>query len=304
MFEVGHIPSQREGVFMSSSLSTVAGIASSKSCRRRYGIFAVQYIKPLRGGTQPHLMRFSNGCYYVVKFQNNSQGKRVLVNELLGARLAEWLGIPVARADIVCVDPALIELSQECRIHLPTRVEPCTAGRCFGSRFPGDPDRVAVCDVVGDRLLRVCKNLSDFLGMLVFDVWTSNADGRQALFFRDAGQARCRAVMIDQGMCFGGVEWKFTDDARHHLCRCGAAYEGATRIDDFEPWLSRLENEIDDEYLRHIAAEVPEEWYDGDTASLGRLLEQLEQRRMLVRGRLVTLAATNPRSFPNWRQGV
>lgn len=31
---------------------------------------AVQHIRPMRGGSQSHLMRASDGAYYVVKFQN------------------------------------------------------------------------------------------------------------------------------------------------------------------------------------------------------------------------------------------
>jgi hypothetical protein len=42
----------------------------------------------MRGGAQSHLMRCDDGYYYVVKFQNNPQHRRILVNELLGTRLA------------------------------------------------------------------------------------------------------------------------------------------------------------------------------------------------------------------------
>ena len=38
------------------------------------------------GGAQPHLMRCSDEQYYVVKFQNNPQHRRVLANELLPTR--------------------------------------------------------------------------------------------------------------------------------------------------------------------------------------------------------------------------
>jgi hypothetical protein len=41
-----------------------------------------------------HLMRCSDGGYYVVKLQNNPQHRRILVNELLGTKLAARLGLP------------------------------------------------------------------------------------------------------------------------------------------------------------------------------------------------------------------
>ncbi len=37
----------------------------------------------MRGGAQAHLMRCASEEYYVVKFQNNPQGVRILANELL-----------------------------------------------------------------------------------------------------------------------------------------------------------------------------------------------------------------------------
>jgi hypothetical protein len=49
-------------------------------------IQAVQHVRKMRGGAQSHLMRASDGHYYVVKFQNNPQHLRVLANELLVAR--------------------------------------------------------------------------------------------------------------------------------------------------------------------------------------------------------------------------
>ena len=72
-------------------------------------IQAVQHIRRMRGGAQSHLMRCADGHYYVVKFQNNPQHTRVLVNDWLGTRLAEMIGLPVPVVDIVEVNPWLIE---------------------------------------------------------------------------------------------------------------------------------------------------------------------------------------------------
>ena len=49
----------------------------------------------MRGGAPSHLMRCSDGLYYVVKFQNNPQHRRILVNEMLGTKLAARLGYHV-----------------------------------------------------------------------------------------------------------------------------------------------------------------------------------------------------------------
>jgi hypothetical protein len=53
---------------------------------------ALEQIPRMRSGAQSHLMRCADGHYYVVKFQNNPQHRRILVNELLGTRLASRLG--------------------------------------------------------------------------------------------------------------------------------------------------------------------------------------------------------------------
>jgi len=42
---------------------------------------ALEQIRRMRGGAQSHLMRCDDGYYYVVKFQNNPQHRRILVNE-------------------------------------------------------------------------------------------------------------------------------------------------------------------------------------------------------------------------------
>jgi hypothetical protein len=49
---------------------------------------AVEQIRRMRGGALSHLMRCSHENDYLVKFQNNPQHRRVLVNEMLGTRLA------------------------------------------------------------------------------------------------------------------------------------------------------------------------------------------------------------------------
>jgi hypothetical protein len=58
---------------------------------------ALEQIRRMRGGEQSHLMRCSDSYYYVVKFQNNPQHRRILVNEMLGTKLAARLGLPTGR---------------------------------------------------------------------------------------------------------------------------------------------------------------------------------------------------------------
>src|ERR1700716_4495729 len=89
---------------------------------------AVQHVRRMRGGAQSHLMRCDDGYYYVVKFQNNPQHTRVLVNELLGTRLAARLGLPTTPVAIVHVSEELIRLTPALCMEVPRARVPCHPG--------------------------------------------------------------------------------------------------------------------------------------------------------------------------------
>jgi hypothetical protein len=115
---------------------------------------ALEQIRRMRGGAQSHLMRCDDGNYYVVKFQNNPQHRRVLVNELLGTRLAGRLGLPTVPAEIVEVSEELIRLTPELAMELARSRIPCQPGLQFGSRYPVDPRRIALHDLLPEEQLR------------------------------------------------------------------------------------------------------------------------------------------------------
>ena len=93
---------------------------------------AMEQIRRMRGGAQAHLMRCSDGVshklYYVVKFQNNPQHRRILVNELLGTRLAARLGLPTTPVEIINVSEELVRLTPDLSIELPRSRVPCQPG--------------------------------------------------------------------------------------------------------------------------------------------------------------------------------
>jgi hypothetical protein len=84
-------------------------ILSAVTCK---SVYALEQIRRMRGGSQAHLMRCSDKHYYVVKFQNNPQDRRVLVNELLGTLLARLLGLPTTSTAREYVYDELIGLSR------------------------------------------------------------------------------------------------------------------------------------------------------------------------------------------------
>ena len=55
------------------------------------------------------------------------------------------------------------------------------------------------------------RNLAEFAGILAFDKWTCNADGRQVAFWKRNREHKFTASFIDQGHCFNAGEWNFPD---------------------------------------------------------------------------------------------
>jgi len=121
--------------------------------------------------------------YYVVKFQNNPQGARILANELLATRLAARIGLPAPPVAVVEVREELVAHTADLVMQLGRGRAPCRAGLQFGSRYPGSPADTVVYDFLPDEQLREVQNLGDFWGMLVFDKWTCNTNGRRQSFF-------------------------------------------------------------------------------------------------------------------------
>ena len=278
---------------------------------------AIEHIRRMRGGAQAHLMRCSDGNYYVVKFQNNPQHLRILVNELLGTRLASRLGLPTTPVAVVEVSRELIQLTEELCMELARSRTPCTAGLQFGSRYPDDPRRLVLHDFLPDEKLREVANLHDLAGMLVFDKWTCNTNGRQTLFFEEKSSASTaapgdhprapgnsplpyRTLMIDQGFCFNAGEWNFPDAPLRGLYARNRVYESVTGMESFGPWLERLEHRITERVLAELAGEIPPEWYADDYDAVLRLLEQLQRRRTRVPELLLSAKSSSRQPFPYW----
>jgi hypothetical protein len=274
-------------------------------------LFAIEQIRRMRGGAQSHLMRCSDGHYYVVKFQNNPQHRRILVNELLGTRLAGRLGLPVTPVAIVHVSQELIGLTPELCMEMPRSHLPCQAGLQFGSRFPGDPRRLTLHDFLPDEQLRQVENVYEFAGMLVFDKWTCNTNGRQTIFYQQPASdlrptgaflsQNYQATMIDQGFCFNAGEWNFPDAPLRGLYARNRVYEGVTGMESFAPWTARVEESITERVLSEIIQEIPPDWYADEYDALTRLVEQLYRRRTRVPELLLAAKNTTRQPFPNWR---
>jgi hypothetical protein len=271
-------------------------------------IYAVEYIRRMHGGSQSKLIRCSDSRYYVVKFQNNPQGRRILANELLATLIAKMLGLPVPEPAVVEVHPDLIRYTEELVIEPGRARVPCRPGLCFGSLY-GDGEaspggQSDLYDLLPEDRLKKVHNLSEFAGMLVFDKWTGNTDARQTIFVRVAANqsayCSCRALMIDQGHCFNGPNWNFPDRPRHGLYPCRTVYANVEGEEAFVPWLKRLNRDVNQHAVERAAQEIPPEWYGGDYDSVAQLLATLDERRDRLRGLLWSTRKATREFFPAW----
>jgi hypothetical protein len=269
----------------------------------RVPLVAVQHIRRMRGGAQSHLMRCSDGKFYVIKFSNNPQHIRVLANEMLGSRLAEWVGLPVPATEVVEVGDWLIEHTPELHVQLAHKVVPCQAGLQFGSRYVVSPLEGEVFDYLPVEMLDRVRNLETFVGMLVVDKWTGNADGRQAAFWRRLRERKYTVSFIDQGYCFNAGEWTFPDYPLRGVYARNEVYGSVCGWESFEPWLSRVE-EMNEETMWSLAGEIPPDWYDSKWSEMEKLVRELIARRKLVRGLIENFRISVRRPFPNWREQV
>src|SRR5690349_10481240 len=114
---------------------------------------ARRLIRKMRGGAQAHLIEADDDQFYVVKFRNNPQHRRVLVNEWIGNTLLHYLQIPAPKINIVSLTEDFLADNPDTYIQLGNTRKDVNAGWHFGSRYPGDPEKIAVYDFVPDALL-------------------------------------------------------------------------------------------------------------------------------------------------------
>lgn len=275
-------------------------------------IQARKLIRKMRGGAQAHLLECADGGFYVVKFVNNPQHRRILINEWLANSFLRYLQIHVPEISLVEVSAEFIAESPDLYFSVGPRREPVVPGLHFGSKLAVNPDRVAIFDFLPDKLLGKVENRIDFLGTLVFDKWVGNADSRQAVFFRARaknwtpirGEAPNRigffAQMIDHGFSFNGPHWVFGDSPLQGLYFRTSVYDEVRSLESFQPWLDLVttfpENVIDSAWK-----EIPREWVDEDADELEKLLEQLLKRRSRVPALIEAVRGKRATAFANWR---
>jgi hypothetical protein len=282
---------------------------------------ATRLIRKMRGGAQAHLLECDDGHFYVVKFRNNPQHRRILINEWIASVFLNYLEISTPAAAIVTLSTQFLEANPEIYIQLGSRHQAVDPGWHFGSRYPGDPGKVMVYDFLPDALLDKVVNAGEFLGVLAFDKWMSNADARQSIFFRarlrqwqpprsesapragfvaEAPRAGFVSQMMDHGYVFDGPHWKFPDSPLQGLYFRPKVYQKVRGWEDFQPWLDRVVY-FPEEVVDAAEKQIPPEWLAEDAAELQAMLEKLMSRRSRVPDLIRDSRHGRVNPFPEWK---
>ena len=274
-------------------------------------VIAVRFVRKMRGGAQAHLLEADDGNFYIVKFQNNLQHRRILVNEAIASEILAHLGIAAPETSLVAIPSRFLSANPDVHLQAGTRRIEVEPGWAFGSRHPGNPETTGVYDFVPDALLNQVANVEQFLGALVFDRWMANADGRQAVFFRaqlkdwlarpgiPPRKLGFVALMIDHGFVFNGPHWELPESAMMGLYPRRVVYQNVTSLADFEPWLSRVLN-FPEDVLDRALRRLPPEWIGEDAAALEKLLDALMRRRKRIPELIECCREAPGNPFPRW----
>jgi hypothetical protein len=264
----------------------------------------------MKGGSQPFLLEASDGKAYVTKTTSTPQHIRSLVSEWICTALLNSLGIN-------CPECALVDVGEDFLREYPDLyLEDSGARRAvqpgvhFGSLHPGRVDHDATYDWIPAHLHQIVHNKADFLGMFVFDNWVMQSDRRQVIYVRERVGAAARsprakglrAFMIDHGMAFGGISWRFSPSIPASTVITPEAFRGVTGLPDLEPWLTAIE-QFPEELLRSAADSVPAAWILNDRPLLDSVIEQLLLRRASIRKLVCSTVARSHPGFPDWQPG-
>ncbi len=268
-------------------------------------VSAVRFVRRMAGGTQAHLIECSDGDYYAVKFSNNPQGRRTLVNEWITSSVLTHLGLATPQVAAVDLSIGWIEDTSGIGMQFGRRIVMPKAGRHFGSRYPGVPNYTPVYDFLPDQMLSGVCNGSDFIGALVVDKWLGNCDWRQAIFVRDSeggshsARAPFRALLIDHSLVANGANWSFPNVLAHGIYPRHLVYETVVSMAVFEGYLSAVAS-FPEIALRNAFNALPSEWIEGEEAEAERLLEDLWNRRTKVASLIEDLSESLWSPFQRW----
>jgi hypothetical protein len=157
-------------------------------------ISPVTYQRKLDGKSNAHLITFSDGKDYAVKFFQPGFEKS-LPNEWVGYCLGRYLGLPIPFARIV-------EIPREFTEGIPELTEMNESQYQFASLYI--PDCLNGHEISVSQI----ENQESLASIIVFDYWLQNRDRtrKNVLFQKESGNS-WKLWAIDQAEIFGSYNW-------------------------------------------------------------------------------------------------
>jgi hypothetical protein len=215
-----------------------------------------QYIRNLRGGSQPILAQASDGLLYVVKFTNNLQGPNLPFNESMGSELYRACGLAGPSWKPLLVTDAFLDQNPDCWMQTTEgRLRP-DSGLCFGSRFLGG-NGIRLLEILPGTSFKRIRNSKSFWLAWLIDICAGHADNRQALFLEDANGG-LEAFFVDHGHLFGGPKGDLQKHFQASRYLDPRIYQSVTS--SFLLDVQRVIGSLDADQLWQRMQELPDSW--------------------------------------------
>jgi len=258
----------------------------------------------MRGGSQANLVLADDGCFYVVKVQDNLQGPNLLFNESAGYELYRSFGLKTPNWQTLQLSESFIEKNRAFWIHDLHDSRPPKPGLCFGSQFLG-LEGIRTLEILPARSHKLIQNRADFWLAWVIDACAEHADNRQALFTEDTNSL-LYATFLDHGSMFRGADGKSRHNIRASRYLDHRIYPDLTLMQqrEIESHFANLDTEA---LLERIKA-LPEAWKTSSALqnfeqtlnclSSGTLVRNLLQTMFDIARVGLKLADRSARGFP------
>lgn len=254
------------------------------------------------GCTKPYYITCDDGEIYVVKFKQNPEGARALVNEFVCGKIAEILELPLAV-------PVLVEVANEFIYDYGTAIEQhinCATGP--GLHFGTKKIKKGV-PITNSDVLKRAKNVNVIPEIIIFDQLICNKDrdrnGGNLLF----DMSKMEIVVIDHTHAFDiGPIWTEVD-LKQRLGEPFIAFDNSgyvyrklvpfvTGYNPFQTAIVRVKSLLG-ATIGNIINEIPNEWQVSDVEKAA-LYEYIMDRVHRIEEALPVLKPV----FPYWKGGV
>lgn len=227
---------------------------------------AKRAIKPIENGTtRPYYVHCSDNNTYAVKFVQNPNGPRILVNEYICAEIGIDLKLPLANPTLIYSGADFVnDYGAEISSHLDAKS--IQVGMQFGTLKVKKATLITSTAMLGEA-----KNLEIIPEIIIFDQFICNGDRGQNMGNLLFDIEKKEIVVIDHTHAFKlGSLWD-AQQLKHHMIgkpfemfeTDGYVYKKLIHfIDGYNPFHSILEkiSGMTDDRLWHIINGVPEEW--------------------------------------------